>query len=145
MDATGRDPVSAARASLVRSAGLYAVFLAAILAFIAWLAPDAGSVTSYVVIAIAGAIALFVAWFILQHLRDLRAEPVERRGIVTRTWSRADLIIAMQSHYVTVDRTVFRVRPEDFIHLKELMPVRVVHFPHTLHVVSIGQEPPAAP
>lgn len=144
MDADGRDPVSAARASLMRSAALYAVFFAGLIAFIAWLAPAAGSVASYAVIGIAGAIALVVAWFVVQHLRDLRAEPVARRGIITRAWSNNDLIIAMQSHYVTVDRTVFRVRPEDFIHLKERMPVRVVHFPHTLHVVSIEQEAPPA-
>jgi hypothetical protein len=140
MDASARDPVSAARASLLRGAAFYAALLAGLLVFIAFVAANAAGAGGWITVALAGAFALLVGWFDVQHLRDLRAAPVERHGIVTRVWSRADLIIAMQSHYVTVDRTVFRVRAEDALYLRELMPVRVVHFPHTLHVVSIEPE-----
>jgi hypothetical protein len=47
------------------------------------------------------------------------------------------LIILWQSYYVAVGRGIFRVAPEDYILIDEGMFVKVVHFPHTLQVVSI--------
>ena len=73
-------------------------------------------------------------------------ERAESEGLVVRKWKRADLIIAWDSYYLTVDRTVFRVKPEDWIQVREDAYVKVVHFPNTLNVVSIHElRPPAAP
>jgi hypothetical protein len=44
--------------------------------------------------------------YVVQHVRTW-AEAVESEGLVTRKWTRADLIIAMQSYYITVERTIF--------------------------------------
>lgn len=137
------DLESAARASLRRSAVLYTLLLLGTLAGAAWIVAHAAGGGAYVTLAFAVGLALLLAYFVVQHLRDMGAAPAAREGTVTRKWSRADLIVAMQSYYITVDRTVFRVRPEDYIHLEEKMRVRVVHFPHTLHVVSVEQAPPA--
>jgi hypothetical protein len=61
--------------------------------------------------------------------------------VILRRWSRADLIVAMQSYYITVGRTVYRVKPEDYIYLKEQMYVKIVHLPNTLTVVSVHEAP----
>lgn len=133
------DDEPAARASLRRSAALYTLLLLGTLAGVWWILTHAAGGGAFVTLAFAGGLALLLGYFVLQHLRDLGAAPVEREGTVTRKWSRADLIIAMQSYYITVDRTVFRIPPEDYIHLEQGMRVRVAHFPHTLHVISVGQ------
>ncbi len=63
---------------------------------------------AYVTITIVGLVGLLLAYHVYQHVRDLGAPLAESEGLVTRKWTRADLIIAMQSYYVTVGRTVFR-------------------------------------
>jgi len=137
------DLESAARASLRRSAALYTLLLLGTLAGVSWIVTHAAGGGAYLTLAFAGGLALLLAYFVLQHLRDMGAPPAAREGIVTRKWSRADLIIVMQSYYIAVDRTVFRVRPEDYILLEEGMRVRVAHFPHTLHVISMEELPAA--
>jgi membrane protein implicated in regulation of membrane protease activity len=137
------DLEAAARASLRRSAALYALLLLGTLAGVWWIVTHAAGGGAYVTLAFAGGLALLLAYFVLQHLRDMGTPPATREDLVTRKWSRADLIIVMQSYYITVDRTVFRVKPEDYIHLEEGTRVRVVHFPHTLHVVSVERVPEA--
>lgn len=127
---------AAARASLVRSTVIYGVLLAATLAGIAWVIANAASGAAYITVALAGAIALLLGYYVLQHLRDLRAPAVEHEGAIMKKWSRADLIIAWQSYYIIVDRKVFQIQPEQFIHLEAGQRVRVVHFPHTLRVIT---------
>jgi hypothetical protein len=150
------EPESAARAAMFRSMVTYAIILLAILAFITWLVTLGGA---YPAISIAGLFALLVAYQVFQHYRDLREPLAESEGILTRVWSRADLIIAWHSYYVTVGRKVYRLRPEDYVpledrwrQLEKLDPpqplyVKVVHFPHTLNAVSIHEmrPPPAEP
>jgi hypothetical protein len=76
---------------------------------------------------------------VVQHARDLRAPLAESEGMVTRKWKNADLIIAWDSYYIRVDRYVFRIKPEQYIEVRENSYVKVVHFPHTLNVVSIHE------
>ncbi|HYM14280.1 MAG TPA: hypothetical protein VEZ14_01825 [Dehalococcoidia bacterium] len=139
-----RDAAAAARVSLIRGIAWYGALLLASLAGAVWIGANAASGAALVPLVFAAAMALLLGYYVLQHLRDLGAQPVEREGAVTRRWSRADLLIAMQSYYISVDRTVFRVRPEDYIHMDEGARVRVVHFPHTLQVISLERLAPGA-
>jgi hypothetical protein len=98
-----------------------------------------------VTLSIVALVGLLLAYQTVQHLRDLSAPLAESEGAIVRKWTRADMIIAMQSYYITVDRVVFRVKPEDYIHLSEAMYVKVVHFPNTLTVVSVHEAPGGPP
>jgi hypothetical protein len=147
------EPEAAARAALFRSMVTYSLVLLAMVALLTWLV----TLGAYVAIVIFGAIAMLVAYQVVQHYRDLREPLSESEGLVSRVWSRADLVIAWHSYYVTVGRAVYRLRPEDYVPLEDrwralerLEPpvplyVKVVHFPHTLQAISIHEivRPPA--
>lgn len=133
------DPESQARAALFRSLLIYTAFLCADVLVVYWIARTGASGGAFVTLSIVGVVGLLLAYQAVQHWRDLRVPLAESVGVIQRKWSRADLIIALQSHYVTVDRTVFRVPPEMWINVDEGMYVKVVHFPNTLNVVSIHE------
>jgi hypothetical protein len=120
----------------MRSTVIYSMLFAATLAGIAWVIVNAASGAAFITVAIAGAIALLLGYYVFQHLLDLRASAVEHVGPIMKKWSRADLIIAWQSYYIIVDRKVFQVQPEQYVHLEAGQRARVVHFPHTLRVIS---------
>ena len=132
-------PEPAARASLRRSTFIYSLLLAVDVVVLSFIAASGASGGAYVTLAIIGLVGLLLGYHVLQHVRDLGAPLAESEGLVTRKWTRADLIVAMQSYYVMVERVVYRVRPEDFIHLEEGMFVKIVHFPHSLNVVSVHE------
>jgi hypothetical protein len=134
-----QDPEPAARAALRRSAIIYTLLLAADVIVLGYVVAGGASGGAYVTLTIVGLVGLLLAYHVYQHVRDLGSVLAESTGLVTRKWTRADLIIAMQSYYITVGRTVFRLRPEDHIRIDEGMYVKVVHFPNTLNVVSIHE------
>lgn len=141
------EPESKARADLFRGLLIYGALLAAAAAVIGYIISARASGAAYVTLTIVGGIGILLAYQVVQHWRDLRLPLAESEGIVQRKWSRADLIIAWHSYYLTVDRTVFRVQPEDYVNIDEGMYVKVVHFPNTLNVVSIHEimRPPPDP
>jgi hypothetical protein len=130
---------------------IYAALLVPTLAVLFWIATSEPSGFAYFSMSIAGVVALLLGYQVYAHYRDARAQLVESEGVVQRIWSRADLIIAWHSYYVTVDRKVFRLQPEEYVHLEDrfralsrLEPpldlyVKVVHFPMTLNVVSVHE------
>jgi xanthosine utilization system XapX-like protein len=128
-----QEPERAARAALFRSFVFYSVVLLGIVALLTWLA----TFRAYVALVLFGGIGVLVAYQVVQHYRDLREPLAESEGVVARVWSRADLIIALHSYYITVGRTVYRLQPEDFVPLE--LYVKVVHFPHTLNAVSVHE------
>ena len=132
-----QDPESSARAGLVRSIAIYAALLATDLLVVFYIARSDPQGAAFVTLSIVGVVGLLLAYQVVQHYRDLRSPLAESVGIVQRKWKRADLIIAWDSYYIIVDRMVFRVRPEDYIQVDEAMYVKVVHFPHTMNVVSV--------
>ena len=136
-----QDPESAARASLRRTMVFYLALLATDALVVYYIAASGATGGAYVTLSIVALVGLLLAYQVLQHLRDMGAPLAESEGVVARKWSRADLIIAMQSYYITVGRTVFRIKPEDYVYLKEQMYVKVVHFPNTLTVVSVHEAP----
>lgn len=142
-----QEPERAARAALFRSFVFYSVVLLGIVALLTWLA----TFRAYVALVLFGGIGVLVAYQVVQHYRDLREPLAESEGVVARVWSRADLIIALHSYYITVGRTVYRLQPEDFVPLEDRwrrlnqmdppqdLYVKVVHFPHTLNAVSVHE------
>lgn len=134
-----RDPESLARAVLRRGTVIYSALFLLDLAVLWLIAAGGTSGAAYVTLAIVGIVGLLVGYTLVQHIRDLGAPLTESEGMITRKWQRADFLIFMQSYYVMVNRVVYRLRPEDYIHLKEEMYVKVVHFRHTLNVVSVHE------
>jgi len=134
-----QDPESIARAALRRSAVIYGLLLGVDVLVLVYIVANGAGGGAYITLSIVGLVGLLLAYHVYQHVRDLGAPLVESQGLVTRKWTRADLIIAMQSYYVTVERTVFRLRPEEYIHIDTGMYAKVVHFPNTLNVVSIHE------
>jgi hypothetical protein len=145
---------------------IYALLLLPALAFVVWLAATGPSGFALVSMSVAGVVALLLGYQVYAHYSDLRAPLAETEGLVQRVWSRADLVIAWHSFYVSVatplgGRKLFRMQPEDYVVLEDrfralsrLDPplelyVKVVHFPMTLNAVSVHEvrrslpEPPA--
>jgi len=135
------DPAPGARASLYRTAAIYAALLAADIVVIVYILIVRTGGAAFVTLSFVVIVGLLLAYQVVQHVRDFGARLAESDGVVARKWKRADLVIAWDSFYLTVGRTVFRVRPEDWIHIDEGQYVKVVHFPHTLTVVSVHVAP----
>jgi hypothetical protein len=133
------DPESDARASVFRSLLIYGAFLAADVLVIGWVLSRGIQGPAYVTTSIVAVVGLMLLYQVVQHARDLRAPLAESEGMVTRKWKNADLIIAWDSYYIRVDRFVFRIKPEQYIEVRENSYVKVVHFPHTLNVVSVHE------
>jgi len=109
-------------------------------AAVIWLVLSSGAGgAAYVTLTIVGIVGLLLGYTAYQHMRDLGGPLAESEGLVARKWTRADFVIVMQSYYIMVERSVYKVQPEDYIHLEEGMYVKIVHFPHTLNVVSVHE------
>ena len=141
------EPEARARASLLRSLAIYGALLAADVVVIAWVVSAGVQGAGFVTLSIVGVVGLLLGYQVWQHYRDTRAPLAETDGVVQRKWSRADLVIAWDSYYLTVDRTVFRLPKAEWITVNEGAYVTVVHFPHTLNVVSVHEimRPPPDP
>lgn len=118
---------------------MYAALFLLDVAVFSLIVASRASGAAYVTLTIVGIVGLLLGYTLVQHIRDLGGPLAETEGLIARKWSRADFVIVMQSHYVMVERVVFRLRPEEHIHLDEGMYVKVVHFPHTLNVVSVHE------
>jgi hypothetical protein len=133
------DPEQIARASLRRSLIIYAALLFAAVVVVTYIAGNLAGGFGYVTLSVVVLVGLLIAYQVLQYIRDLNAPLAESDGVILRKWKRADLIIALQSFYITVDRAVFRITAEDYVLVDEGMYVKVVHFPNTLTVVSLHE------
>jgi xanthosine utilization system XapX-like protein len=145
------DPESAARGALRRSTVIYLLLFLAAAVVVYYIATNRESNLAFVSLSIVGIVGLLLGYYVYQHLRDLMSSLTESEGVILRKWSRADIPFLLQGYYIAVNRTVFRVQAEDYLHLREEMYVKIVHFPHTLNVVSVhevrgpGDAEPALP
>jgi hypothetical protein len=133
---------SSARFAIVRGALIYTpLFVASGGGFIVVLVllMGGGEPGLLVTLVIAGLAALLTGYQSIQSLRDLAAQPRTSRGSIRRKWSRSDFLIA-RSHYIYVEKTVFKVDPITFVELEEGDAVSVLHYPHTNTVLSVGTE-----
>jgi hypothetical protein len=87
----------------------------------------------------------------IQSLRDLSSQPHETTGAVARRWTKRDAFVA-KSHYITVEKAIFRIPVESYLDVRQGDTVTVVAYPHTGTVVSVtrapreeAEEPPPQP
>lgn len=134
-----------ARTAIVRSVLLFAPFLAVALIVLAVLARDAadGGGGTFVGLTLIGLVALLLTYQVIQSLRDLLAQPVETAGTVERRWSRNEFFLFRNS-YAFVEGNVFRLSPEQEIHVELGDKVRILHYPHTATVEAIEVLEPGA-
>ena len=130
---------SSARRSIIRDALIYTPLFLAVLA--AWGAAlttvlkghGGGGIVLLVVVSF---MALLLGFQSIQSLRDLRSQPIVTKGEVLRKWRRAELLV-FPTHYVYVNRSMFRVAPLVYQQLQTGDRVAVRHYRHTATVVSI--------
>ena len=135
--------------SVLRSTILFAPFLAITLFALGFIvreiATDGASGGSIVGLVLVGSVALLLGYQVIQSIRDLLSETVETIGEVERSWTRNDMFLFRNS-YVFVDRSVYRVPPEQYIELSPGDRVRIVHTPHTgaVETIELVDEAPDA-
>ena len=139
------EPEAPARSSLRRSLAVYLALFLADAAVISYLVSLGLQGVRYVTLSVVGVVGLLLLYQVVQHLRDLDAPLAESVGHVTKKWARADLFVAMQGHYIAVDRAIFRIPAEDWAHIALGAYVKVVHLPNTFGFVSVHELTPPAP
>lgn len=126
----------AARRSLQRSAALFTpLFLLTLAGLVLSL-----FTSSWLILVVAAILTFLFGYQAIQTLRDLRAEPTSISGEIQRMWARTDFIIVGRSHYVMVQRSIFRVPIERYIELEKGQRVRVSYFPHSHTVIDVEPE-----
>jgi hypothetical protein len=132
----------AARSSILRTAVVYTPLLLLSLAGIVLVMLNlvregaSGLIFTLILLSLAALLTGHQSW---QSLRDLRTSPQVSSGPIARKWRRADLFI-LRSHYIFVDRSVYKVTPMIYAELEEGESVSVTHYPHTNTVVSVELE-----
>ena len=131
---------SSARSAVLRSALLFAPFLAVslfVFVFIALDGVDRGMSAGRVAgLALVGLVVLLLGYQVVQSLRDLFSKPVETVGLVDRRWSRNEYFL-FQNTYIFVDKNVYRLSPQQGSEVELGHVVRIVHLPHTSTVEMI--------
>jgi hypothetical protein len=124
-----------ARFSLIREAVIYTpLFLAGVVLTIMSIAGriDAGPILTV----IEAILTILFGYQAIQALRDLRSTLVRTEGIIGRKWSKMDFIVT-RSHYVSVERKIFRLHVVDWHLLEEGDRIEVDHYPHTGTVARV--------
>jgi len=106
--------------------------------------------------AIIGMVLLAIVTFLfgyqsIQTLRDLSTKPGTFEGPIARRWTKRDGFV-VKTHYVAVNKAIFRIPVESYLDLKPGDVVRIEAYPHTglvLRCERTGrpepEPPPAAP
>ncbi len=137
--ATGRS----ARVALIRDAVIYTPL--AIAGIVVTLLSAIGVIDAGAVLTVIEALlTLIFIYQSAQALRDLREPLVRTEGLITRRWSRMDLVFT-RSHYIAVGRKIFSLPAADWYQLEENQHIILVHYPHTGRVAHVERapEPPA--
>ena len=69
--------------------------------------------------------------------RDLRAVPTFTRGPILSRWTKGQLLVFFRAHHLRLDRGVFTVRPEAYVHLDRGDVVEIHHWPHSKTVIRV--------
>jgi hypothetical protein len=136
------DPEAVARSALLRGLLIYGSLLLTAAIVVGYVLSVGIEGAAWVTTSIVGFVGLLLLYQVVQHIRDLRSPLVETEGIVLRRWKRADLIIAWDSYYIQVERSLFRLRPEQYLDVRENAYVKIVHYPNTLNVVTVHELKP---
>jgi len=136
MGARGSSAGRAVLRSLLLFTPLLAVALV-VLGFIVFdIATEGASGGNIAVLVFVGFVSALLLYQVVQSLRDVFSNLMETTGLVERSWSRNDLLL-FRSQYLFLNRTVFRVGPEQALDVQLGDTVRIVHYPHTGAVESV--------
>jgi hypothetical protein len=139
MAASGRS----ARASVVRTAALFAPFFAFALVGFIYLAlgtGESGTTGRIVGLVLVGSVTLLLGYQVVQSVRDMFASLQETVGLVERRWSRNEFFL-FHNTYVFVGKDVYRLSPEQAMEVELGDMVRITHLPHTSTVERIERLP----
>ena len=133
------------RSGILRSALIWTpIFLVTFGAFLAYLADTLfglGLGGTWFLVVVLGLLALLFGFQAFQSILDLRSEPLEATGLVTRRWSRNDSII-MRSHYIRLDQRILRGDVMLLAEVKEGDRLSVHYYPHSAVIVSLEKVRP---
>ena len=121
------------RRTLLRMVAMYAPLAAgggalSLISLSAVLGGSYGAVVPLIILLLVTGASLVQA---VSALRDQRARPTFTRGQVTRLWTKGGLLWFFRSHYATINRQIFVLRPDIWIQLSEDNTVELHHWPHT--------------
>lgn len=133
------EEISAARRHLARDAIVYTPLF--ILFLVAWITALVGVVVEGggggIFLLLLLTIIVSVAGFqSIQSLRDLHSTPVTSEGPVLRKWRRAEFLL-FPSHYLYMNRSIYKVPPLIYEHIKNGDIVAITHYRHTTTVVTV--------
>ena len=118
----------------MRSALLFAPFFAVSLFVFVFIVLDGvdqgmsgGRIAGLVLV---GLVVLLLGYQVVQSLRDLFSRLVETVGLVDRRWSRNEYFL-FHNTYIFVDKSVYRLSPQQAFEIELGHMVRIVHLPHT--------------
>lgn len=77
----------------------------------------------------------------IQSLRDLATEPRDVAGPIARRWAKRDGFL-WKSHYISVQKSIYRIPITTYLDLKAGEAVRVHAYPHTGMVVVVERLTP---
>lgn len=132
-----------ARSSVVRTAALFAPFLALSLLGFIYLAVGAGksgTAGRIFALVLVGSVVLLLGYQVVQSVRDMFASLQETVGLVERRWSRNEFFL-FHNTYIFVKRDVYRLSPEQALNVELGDMVRIMHLPHTSTVETIERLP----
>ena len=133
------------RAGIIRSAIIWTpLFLVAAAALIFYLGDvligfDRGG--TWFLIVVLAVLTLLFGFQAFQALLDLRAEPEEETGEVSRRWSRSDSLV-MRSHYIRIGDHILRGDLILLDGIKEGDDVRVRYYSHSAVIVHLEKLKP---
>ncbi len=133
MNETDRGELRRARRAVIRGSVIWTPFFVAFAALAVNFLVRAldGSTGSWVAFAFFGLIGLLSGYSAIAALRDLFADPVETEGVISRKWTKSDMLI-FRGHYLLVHKRVFRVRSEVYTEMpNEGARIQLQHYPHT--------------
>lgn len=95
---------------------------------------------SWVLVVIVGVVAALFGFQASQSLLDLRGEPSNRTGMVTRRWSRSDSFV-IKSHYIRLGKQILRGDEFQLAGVKEGDWVDVTYYSHSAVVIWLDKVP----
>jgi hypothetical protein len=135
---TAPETIAKGRRALARGVLLYAA-LTALDGTVVWYIVSSGvRGIGYVSLTLVSAFGLLLLAQLVSHARDLRGDSVQTEGEILRKWQRAELFVAWPSYFIQIQRSIFRITPQDYILLQEGQHVTVSHFRHTNNVLELG-------
>lgn len=133
------------RGGVIRSAIIWTpIFLVTFFGFAFYLVDrlfGLGHGGTWFLVVVLGVLASLFGFQAAQSLLDLRAEPRETTGMITRRWSRSDSLV-LKSHYVRVDDKILRGDVFLLAEVKEGDRVRVRFYPHSAVLLRVEKLKP---